>query len=364
MALFDRKVSKAAISPAPAKAAAAGGGYTGQSMIGQYYTYQEGEARNKAMSVPAISRARDLIASVISCMPLEMYGEMWDEASGEMEEIPLAPRSWLRRISPTIPNSTLLSWLVDDIFFYGVGYLAITARTADGFPSAFERLPAGSITRLDQANGPVFFAPSKQIYFNGQELDPNNVVQFISGVQGIIYQSPMVVATALKLEAARYRNASSSIPAGVLKQTGGEPLSAQELSDLAAAFNAARATNQTAALNEFLSYTETNATPDKMLLIDAANYQALECSRLTNVPSYLLGIAVGGYSYVSNQGARLDLWTFGAKAIAECIQNTLSMDQVLPRGTYVRFDSDDYLSEEYKQDISEMTPTDMEITND
>ena len=173
----------------------------------------------------------------------------------------------------------------------------------------------------------------------------------------------LVVATALKLEAARYRNASSLIPAGVLQVTGGEPLSAQELADLASAFNTARATNQTAALSENLKYIETNATPDKMLLIDAANYQALECSRLTNVPSYLLGIAVGGYSYVSNQGARLDLWTFGAKAIAECIQNTLSMDNVLPRGTYVRFDSDDYLSAEYQQDLSEMTPTDMTITD-
>ena len=48
--------------------------------------------------------------------------------------------------------------------------------------------------------------------------------------------SEQSVATALKLEAARYRNASSAIPAGVLRQTGGEPLSAQELADLAAAF--------------------------------------------------------------------------------------------------------------------------------
>jgi len=47
MGLFDRKVSKAAISPPPAKAAAAGAGLNyasnnaGVSMIGQYYTYQE-----------------------------------------------------------------------------------------------------------------------------------------------------------------------------------------------------------------------------------------------------------------------------------------------------------------------------------
>jgi hypothetical protein len=36
------------------------------------------------------------------------------------------------------------------------------------------------------------------------------------------------------------------------------------------------------------------------------------------------------------------------------------MDNVLPRGTYVRFDSDDYLSAEYSKDMSEMAPTDME----
>jgi hypothetical protein len=46
--------------------------------------------------------------------------------------------------------------------------------------------------------------------------------------------------------------------------------------------------------------------PDKMLLIDSSEYQSKEMARLCNIPSYLAGIAVGGYSYVSNQGeARL-----------------------------------------------------------
>jgi hypothetical protein len=76
MAIFN-KTRKAAISPAPSVAAAVAGGYmpnqSGVNMIGQYYTYQEGEARNKAISVPTINRARDLMASVIGCMPLKMY---------------------------------------------------------------------------------------------------------------------------------------------------------------------------------------------------------------------------------------------------------------------------------------------------
>jgi hypothetical protein len=356
------KITANANAQPASKAAAAGGFYQssnngGAGMIGQYYSYIEGEARNKAMSVPTVSRARDLMASVIGCMNLKMYNEIWN--GNEMEKLPLAPRTWLRKIDPAVTNNFCLSWLFDDLFFYGRAFLYVTSRTADGFPASFTRLPAAMVQTLDQS-GPVWFAPSKQIIFQGGELDPNDVVQFLSPIQGIVYQSTQAVATALKLEGARYRNASSAIPAGVLRQTGGEPLSGQELADLAASFNHARETNQTAALNEFVTYTETLTSPDKMLLIDSSEYQSKEMARLCNIPSYLAGIAVGGYSYVSNQGARLDLWSFGVKPYADCIASTLSQNNVLPNGTYVEFDVEDYLTAEYSlpnQDMPQMPET-------
>jgi hypothetical protein len=349
MGIFNRTVNKAAISPEPTKAAAAGGTFyqnnnAGAQLVGQYYSYVEGTARNRAMSVPTISRSRDLMASVIGCMNLKMYTEMWN--GSEMEKMPLAPRTWLRRIDPSVPNNFLLSWLFDDLFFFGRSFLYVTSRTADGYPSSFTRLPAAMVQTLDQA-GPVWFAPSKDIVFNGGGLDPNDVVQFLSPIQGIIYMSETAVATALKLEAARYRNSSSAIPAGILRQTGGEPLSAQELADLAASFNAARETNQTAALNEFVTYTETLTSPDKMLLIDSAEFQAMEMARLCNIPPYLAGISVGSYSYQSSAEARMDLWTFGVRAYADCIAGTLSQNNILPNGTYVEFDVEQYLSGEY-----------------
>jgi hypothetical protein len=349
MGIFNRTVNKAAISPEPTKAAAAGGTFyqnnnAGAQLVGQYYSYVEGTARNRAMSVPTISRSRDLMASVIGCMNLKMYTEMWN--GSEMEKMPLAPRTWLRRIDPSVPNNFLLSWLFDDLFFFGRSFLYVTSRTADGYPSSFTRLPAAMVQTLDQA-GPVWFAPSKDIVFNGGGLDPNDVVQFLSPIQGIIYMSETAVATALKLEAARYRNSSSAIPAGILRQTGGEPLSAQELADLAAAFNAARETNQTAALNEFVTYTETLTSPDKMLLIDSAEFQAMEMARLCNIPPYLAGISVGSYSYQSSAESRMDLWTFGVRAYADCIAGTLSQNNILPNGTYVEFDVEQYLTGEY-----------------
>jgi phage portal protein BeeE len=364
MGLFDRKISKAAISPAPAKAAAAGGfapGYSssnvGVNMIGQYYTYREGELRAAAVSIPALSRSRDLLASVIGCMPLRMYNEVWNGEEEEMERKYIAPRSWLRRPDPTVNYNFLMSWTFDDLYFYGRAFWYITSRTADGYPASFTRLPAGSVTTTDMA-GPVWFAPSSQVYFQGGEIDPANLVQFLSPTQGLVYSSQAAIETALKIQDARARNASSSIPAGILRQVGGEPLSAQELADLAAAFNAARATNQTAALNEYLTYEPTTMSPDKMLLIESANYSALETGgRVGNVPPYLLGISTGSYAYSSSQNARMDLLFFGIKMYADAIAETLSMNNVLPNGTFVAFDYESYIEENYLADTMENTET-------
>jgi len=347
-ALFTRKETKAQISPVEPQVRAAVGGYnpnaSGINLIGQYYTYQEGEARNRAMQVPAISRARDLHANVISAMPLTMYRERWNPDTREMEDEYLAPRSWLRRPDPSISYETLMSWTFDDLFFYGRAFWYVTSRTQDGYPASFTRLPTGSITTPDQV-GPVWYAPSNELYFNGEMLDPVNVIQFIGSTQGLIYSSEQTIATALRIEDARLRNASSSIPSGILRQVGGEPLSAQELADLSAAFNAARASNQTAALNEFLTYEPTTATPDKMLLIESAQFSALQMAQICNIPPYLLGVPTGSYAYTNSRESRWDLWLYGTKAYAEVIAATLSANNVLPNGTFVEFDYDEYLGE-------------------
>lgn len=346
MALFTRKETKAQISTSEPSVRAAVGGYTGNTagvnLIGQYYTYQEGLARNTFMQVPAVSRARDLHANVLSAMPLCMYRERWDDVNREMVEEDLAPRSWLRRPDPAISYETLMAWTFDDLFFFGRAFWYITSRTTDGYPASFTRLPAGSITTTDQV-GPVWYAPSNELFFNGEMLDPAHTVQFIGSNQGIIYSSEAAITTALRIEEARLRNAASAIPSGILKQVGGEPLSAQELADLSAAFNAARSSNQTAALNEFLDYQPTSATPDKMLLIESAQFSSLQVAQICNIPPYLLGVPTGSYAYTNSKESRWDLWLFGTKAYAEVIASTLSQNNILPNGTYVCFDTDEYL---------------------
>jgi phage portal protein BeeE len=83
-----------------------------------------------------------------------------------------------------------------------------------------------------------------------------------------------------------------------------------------------------------------------MLLIDAAEYQSKQIANLCNIPPYLLGISTGSYAYTNSEGAKSDLWTFGLSMYAQAITDALS--QQLPRGTYVCWDTDDYLMTEEK----------------
>ena len=102
-----------------------------------------------------------------------------------------------------------------------------------------------------------------------------------------------------------------------------------------------------------------------MMLMEAMVEQSKEAARLCNIPFFLAGLDVGAYSYNSNKGAREDLYVFGARPYMQCIQETLSMNNVLPNGTYVRFDIDDYLAEaigEGEADISEMPETETPTT--
>jgi hypothetical protein len=352
MAIFKTKVTKAAISPqdtAPITAAAGGtyyqGNGSGEQSIGEYYSYIQGDMRNRAMRVPTINRARDLIASVVGNTPMKMYRKRWDELEGEMTETEIAPRSWLSQPDPQLTYATFWSWVFDDLFFFGRCFLWVSSRTQDGMPASFTRLPAAMVNTLDMT-GPVFaFGKSDQIYFQGAQIPTEDVIQIIGSNQGIIFQSPQVIATSLALEDARLRNSSSALPAGVLRQTSGEPLSGQELSELAQSFEQARKSNQIAAINQFVEWQPTDVDASKMLLSEAAEFQSKEAARMCNIPFFLNGNSVGSYSYQSNQGARQDLYVFAARSYMSVIEQTMSMNSVLPHGTCVKFDIDEYLAE-------------------
>jgi hypothetical protein len=239
-----------------------------------------------------------------------------------------------------------------DLFMYGVAYAYITRRYApqgsgaQGFPAAFTWLPAANMSSVKQTGYPQFYGPSDELEFNGQPIDVNNVVQFISPIEGILKIGARAINTSIYLDQAADRYAQLETVPGYLQQIDGEDLSGEDLGSLASAWAQARKQNAIGALSRQVEFREYKQNPQEVIS-EQRKYQALEMARLCNIPAYLVSAPTEGASmtYQNAQQARQDLYLFGARIYLDCIEQTLSADNILPRGRYVEFDIDDYMEE-------------------
>ena len=341
-----------AFGHAPVQAAAGSA-----SQVGQFYTYSVGASQELALSVPTVARSIQMIASMVGCLELKHYTTQW--TGEEYEEIYLENEAWMDQPDPRVTRNFMYSQLVTDLILHGRGFWYISSRSsATGRPLSFQWLPASMVNTLDQS-GPQWFGPSNEITFNGYPINADDVVQFLAPTQGLLYTGGRAIQTAIKLQQAADRFAVNEIAAGWLQQTdASEPMSAEDLSELAAAWRNARQVGAIGALNSVVTFKEFSSDPNKLQLIESRQFQSLELSRATGIPAYLLGIGVQGYTYQNAQQARQDLYLFGTKQYLDCIEQTLSMSQILPRGRYVEFDVEDYLSENDMSRIEVEEPAD------
>lgn len=354
MAVFSRKSNPPAFASAPIKAAA------GASYIGNFLNYSVGNDEYKALSVASVSRSRDLIAGMVGALELRHYQKVWNEQTREYDEVYLPLEPWMETPDPKVTRAFFFSNIFSDLFMYGVAYAYVTKRMASGFPYEMTWLPAANISSTEQTGIPQFYGPSSELEFNGAPLDVNNVIQFISPIAGILKTGIQTINTAIYLNAAADRYASLETVPGYLQQVEGEDMSGEDLGDLASAWAAARKSNAVGALSRQIVFKEYEQNPANTVA-DQRKYQALEISRLCNVPAYLLGAPTQGASmtYQNAQQARQDLYLFGARIYLDCIEQTLSGNKVLPRGRFVEFDIESYLGIEDRNmlDMQDTVPS-------
>jgi hypothetical protein len=335
MGIFSRKVDTASFASAPVQAAA------GASYIGNFLQYTTSSAEVRALSIPTVSRSRDLLAGIIGSVGLKHYSKQWNGESYDEVYLPLEP--WMEQPDPKVSRSFFFVNLMTDMMLHGVGYAYITTRYSTGLPASFTWLPASNITSTEQTGLPQFYGPSKELEFNGQPLEVSNVVQFLSPTDGILKIGQRAINTTLFLDQAADRMASLETNPGWLQQIDGEDMSGDDLGSLASAWAAARKQNAIGALSRQVEFREFKNPPQE-LIADQRKYQSLEMARLCSVPSYMVSAPQEGASmqYSNALQARQDLYLFGARIYMDTIEQVLSSAQVLPRNRYVEFDISDY----------------------
>ena len=287
--------------------------------------------RNFAMQVPAVSRCRNLIAGVVSYLPLGLY----KKSNGEELGSPL----WLEQPDYRQPRSVTISWTVDSLLFYGVAYWRVTELYADDLrPSRFEWVANNRVTFTTNK-----FGTEVNEYFIDGVLAPmsgiGSLITFQGLTQGVLQTAARTIQSALDTEKAAAVAAQTPMPSGYIKNTGAD-LPEQQVSGLLAQWKQSRQNRSTAYLTSTLSYETTGFSPKEMAYTDSIQFSATQIARAMNVPANMISADMGTGSNMTYQNileSRKEFVAYSLQPFICAIEDRLSLDDITARGHSVKF---------------------------
>lgn len=289
--------------------------------------------RAEAMTVPAIARARNILAGTIGTIPLETYDAQGREIVG---------RTLIDQPDPAVPRAVTFAWLVDSLIFYGVGFLQIIdVSPADGRPFRARWISPERVTQNLNNTGTmvVGYAVDGQ---NVPNRGLNSLIRFDALDEGVLNRGARTVKTAVELESAAYRMAAEPVPSMVLTNDGMN-LDPETKSSLLQVFKEARRSRATAYVEGPIKMETVGFDSAQLQLVEARQHTANEIARLMGIPAWYLNAEQASATYSNVTGERRSLVDFGLRPYLTIIEDRLSMDDLTPRGNKVRFDLDDFL---------------------
>lgn len=285
--------------------------------------------RATALTVPALKRARDLIASTIATAPLLEYGP---------DGLRRPSRALLAQPDPTRTTPNVIASTVADLALEGVSYWYVTERYAeDGRPVRAKHLPFETVGVLTDTFGNV-----TKVSVQGTEVDPANIIGFEALSGGWLRSGARAIRTAAKLEMAVRVFADKPLPLMALKNMGPK-LTEEQVDELLAYWDATDDRSVKYAGRD-IELQSVGWSPEQLGLNAARAHQASEMARLTGVPAWYLSADSGGsMTYTTTTQTRLDLYALALAPYAVAIEARLSMDDVTGRGTKVKFDFSEFL---------------------
>jgi HK97 family phage portal protein len=285
--------------------------------------------RSLAMQVPAVARCRNLIAGVISYLPLELYNKTTGEELGS----PV----WLEQPDIRQPRSVTLSATTDSLIFYGVAYWRVTeCYASDLRPARFEWIANSRVNaQLNPKGTEVMYytIDGSKVPMSG----PGSLITFQGLIQGVLQTAGRTIQSALDIERASAVALATPMATTVLKNTGAD-LPEDHIQGLLATWKAARASRSTAYLTSTLSVENIGFSPKDMAYADASQYLATQCARAMNIPAYMISADMNNsLTYQNIIDGRREFVSYSLQPYICAIEDRLSMDDITARGNIVKF---------------------------
>lgn len=283
--------------------------------------------RRAAMKVPAIVKARALLHSVIATRPVRAYRD------GE----PLADQpTWLYRSDTGISPRLRTKLILDDILFNEAALLYVARGADDQIIDAVH--VAYDRWRVDERG---------VIFIDDIDVRPEQVIWIPGPGPGLLVQACELIPAALSTERAWAQRVRNPFPAMVIQHTDDTQLDPDEAKEFVAAVAQARRNPDSAVMyvQQGLEIVSHQAeTTD--LFEDGRNALRLDFANMLNMPAAVLdgSVSQASLTYSTQEGRRNDFLDLTVPYWAGPIEDALSLDNVVPRGQYVRFDFSDLIT--------------------
>jgi hypothetical protein len=301
--------------------------------------------RAEAMRVPAVERARHVIAGTVARIPLRAYraGQVLEGTTG-----PNAAPPWITSTSGATSPYHRLLWTADDLLFSGWSCWALT-RGAGGVILNANRIPMGAWS-ADKV-GRVYVDRG-----DGQHtLVDQRTVHLIPGPhEGVLTADPGTIRHAADLQRAAAQAARTPAAYLGLKQVSGTPLKRSStnpeentVETTVADWRAARE-----GLNAGVAFLPYGIEPVELgtfsehLLVEGRNAAAVDVARIVSLPADMLDAAgPSSLTYATTRDNDFRAIQHGVGLYLSSISAALSQDGMTVRGQEVRFDLESWLED-------------------
>jgi hypothetical protein len=280
--------------------------------------------RSVAMGIPAVARARHLICGAVAGCPLDVY---------RGADLVTPQPAWTTRTDSVVSTYHRNLWTVDDLFFSGWSLWQVE-RGAAG-----EVLNAGRVAihrwRLDD---------ELRILVDDKPVSSEQVILIPGAHEGILnFDAGAPLRQAANVEAAAAGAAENPSAYLDIHYTGERALTDEEIDALLARWVAARKKKTTGGVgfsSKYVEVKELGAYGDH-LLVEGRNAEAVNIARLASIPAAMLDATAAGASltYETTEGRNGQFIDYGLSLYLDPIRARLSLDDVVPRGQSVRWDT-------------------------
>lgn len=298
-------------------------------------------SRDVALQVPAVARARNMIASSLATLPTRVIGP----DRREVRDVTYLPSG---NFDPDVANVVVKSQVFEDLLFDSVSWLRVTAFGWHGYPTEAQHVPISSVNVAQVGTllpSQLRITPDEpyprggQVYIDGRPVSDRDVIRVDSPNPPLLRHAARAIRTCLLLDAAAALYARDPQPLGYFSPAdGADPIDDDDVGELLDEWNAQRSANSWAYIPAALKANTLSWNPEQLQLADQRQHAVLEIARAAGVEAEDLGVSTTSRTYSNREQRNQDRINFTLGAYLSAFDERMSMRDVLPRGYMTKTD--------------------------